>query len=1806
LTLSADGSFVYVNNGDGAASDQFVYAVTDGNGGTSTATVLLTITPAPVSPPAATDDVVTTAEETPLTIAVLENDMPDTGAIPIVQSVTQPANGAVSINANGTVTYVPNPNFFSGVTDSFTYTIIDALGRTDTATVVVTVTNVQDAPKALPDSATTPEDTSVNINVLSNDTDVDGDTLTIVSATSSQGSVTIEANGTLTFVPNANISGPATINYTISDGNGNTVSSTVAVTITAVPDAPDSADQTVTIAEDSTYTFKPADFTFTDGDVGDSLQYVDFSAPSLGTLSLNGTTIAVFPVRVSLTQLTNGALTFQPALNGAGPDYATVDFAVSDGQLSDATPNTITFDVTPVNDAIVLSGTSLPDQMLVDGETGTAITTAQAFSDTDSAVANYAFTGAPAGLQIDATTGVISASAAGVDHLASANSPYTVAVTATSTDGTAVTTSFLIAVTNPAPVSTPGGDFVYNDGDVITPVNIGNLFSDPDFDSLTYTLESGNFPDDLTFDAATGILSGSVSSTASTLVTYTATFKATDEQGRATTSSVSFTINNPDPSVTAQIPNQTNLDGDVISAANGIDLDDFITDDDTLVFSVSGLPAGLVYDSATNIISGTLTTSASQGGVDGSYAIAIIATDAQGRDTETNFTWNVANIAPVLDAPLADKTGYDGDALTISLANVFSDPDTDGLTYSVVVDNPALGAVTVSMAGGVPVINIAVGSGASQTNGGVYLLTITADDGEGGTLSELVTLTIENPPPVIQTPIADQTGTDAQTVTLNVAGNFADVDGDAIVFSATGLAALGLSIDSSGVITGTISQNASQSGPYPITIFATDADGGVGEFSFEWTVTNPVPTALTLPSQAAFDGQTVRLDAVAAGGFADEDVLSYSLTGLPAGFAIDAATGVITGTFSNAASTNTPYTVVVTATDNEGGTVVRSFNWTVTNPAPIGLGLADRAANDLDTVAYDLAVRFADTAPDSDLLSFSTTSVLPAGLTLSGAGQLTGTLDHRASNDSPYVITVTATDAQGATVQSSFTLTVTNPAPVVAAGGIADVELAEGATGVSLAAGAVFTDADGSVAEDADLDTLTFGVTGLPAGLDFDPSTGLITGTLATMPNQNGLFTVTVTATDGQGAAASTSFTIDVNNVAPAIAADLPDQTLVDGVAIAPFDLQPGFTDPGDGLTLAITAGALPAGLVLGANGTITGTPALDASQGGPANNGIYTITVQATDADGATSATQAITLTVTNPVPTALTLPSQAAFDGQTVRLDAVAAGGFADEDVLSYSLTGLPAGFAIDAATGVITGTFSNAASTNTPYTVVVTATDNEGGTVVRSFNWTVTNPAPIGLGLADRAANDLDTVAYDLAVRFADTAPDSDLLSFSTTSVLPAGLTLSGAGQLTGTLDHRASNDSPYVITVTATDAQGATVQSSFTLTVTNPAPVVGVIPNLTANDAQSVTVNAGSAFTDPDGDTLSFAAAGLPQGLQIGPVTGIVTGTLQSDASQSGPFAIIITATDSDGASVTGGFVLTALNTPVTVAEIPDVTAAIGRMFPPLDAGVFSDADNDTLVIGATDLPDGLQIDPQTGLVTGTIANTVLPGQYIVTVTATDNEGSTVFTRFTIDIPALDQQTSESFLSGVYADTVPNVIVDLAQYQAADRNIVLLDALAKIQTLGIFGTVGQDTPVLDTHGQLDLLQRQLFDVFAPNFTNTFPISLHLANTDATDSGFTANVLIGSDSVFYDIESGGGQGVELDPDFAPAGVFIAPEGGIVVARWVSEPFIVTIKTVNGDEISFSDIRIDPAQNTFEIIAVEVRKLLMSERLDWQPNLY
>jgi hypothetical protein len=250
VTQGAHGSVVVIGGGAGLTyapeanfngSDSFTYTLDGGSIGT----VEITVT-AVDDPPVAVMDLATVEEDSGATaVDVLGNDTDIDGGSKTIGAVTQGANGAVVITGGGTgLTYAPSANF-NGV-DSFTYT----LDGGSIGTVEVTVTAVDDPPVAVMDLATVAEDSGATaIDVLSNDTDVDGGPETIIAITQGgNGSVVITGGGAgLTYAPDANFAGFDSFTYTLNGGS----IGTVAIAVTAVDDPPVAIMDSATVAEDS-------------------------------------------------------------------------------------------------------------------------------------------------------------------------------------------------------------------------------------------------------------------------------------------------------------------------------------------------------------------------------------------------------------------------------------------------------------------------------------------------------------------------------------------------------------------------------------------------------------------------------------------------------------------------------------------------------------------------------------------------------------------------------------------------------------------------------------------------------------------------------------------------------------------------------------------------------------------------------------------------------------------------------------------------------------------------------------------------------------------------------------------------------------------------------------------------------------------------------------------------------------------------------------------------------------------------------------------------------------------------------------------------------------------------------------------------------------------------------------------------------------------------------------------------------------------------------------------------------------------
>ncbi len=237
-TQAANGTVVnngdvltYIPNVGFIGTDTFTYTITDGVGGTDTATVTITIENIA---PIAADDSATTFGTTPVNLSLFDNDSDPDGNISdlSVVELTGPSNGTFVDNFDGDYTYTANAGFVG--TETFTYTIQDADGAQSTATITITVNEDNDPPVAVDDAYFTTMNRPTTINPLHNDSDPDGDVITLVSVNTdgTLGTVIdINADGTITYVPPADWCGTDTFTYTITDGRQQ---STATVTISVL------------------------------------------------------------------------------------------------------------------------------------------------------------------------------------------------------------------------------------------------------------------------------------------------------------------------------------------------------------------------------------------------------------------------------------------------------------------------------------------------------------------------------------------------------------------------------------------------------------------------------------------------------------------------------------------------------------------------------------------------------------------------------------------------------------------------------------------------------------------------------------------------------------------------------------------------------------------------------------------------------------------------------------------------------------------------------------------------------------------------------------------------------------------------------------------------------------------------------------------------------------------------------------------------------------------------------------------------------------------------------------------------------------------------------------------------------------------------------------------------------------------------------------------------------------------------------------------------------------------------------------
>ena len=327
------GVFTYTPALNYHGIDIFTYTLQDSDGETSSATINITVTPINDGVPSALSDHFSTQEDTTINaLNVIKNDHIIDEATIIEYDNESEHGGHLSQTSPGIFTYTPALNYH-GI-DTFTYTLQDSDGETSNATIYITVTPVNDGtPIANSDNISTEEDTPIEgINVIQNDLIVDDATIIKYDSASEHGGHLSQTSpGIFTYTPALNYHGIDTFTYTLKDGDGETSSATISITITPITDGtPIAKDDAFSTQEDTPINVINV--------IENDLIFDEATIVEYDTISINGGVI---------TQISPETFTYTPAANYFGIDTFTYTLRDSDGEISQGV---IRITVTPIND----------------------------------------------------------------------------------------------------------------------------------------------------------------------------------------------------------------------------------------------------------------------------------------------------------------------------------------------------------------------------------------------------------------------------------------------------------------------------------------------------------------------------------------------------------------------------------------------------------------------------------------------------------------------------------------------------------------------------------------------------------------------------------------------------------------------------------------------------------------------------------------------------------------------------------------------------------------------------------------------------------------------------------------------------------------------------------------------------------------------------------------------------------------------------------------------------------------------------------------------------------------------------------------------------------------------------------------------------------------------------------------------------------------------------------------------------------------------------------------------------------------
>ncbi|TWT97586.1 Peptidyl-prolyl cis-trans isomerase A precursor [Botrimarina colliarenosi] len=328
VTLNADGSFTYTPEANYFGADSFTYRSTDGTDVSNVAKVTIAVNALQDAPEPVVDSY-TLNEDEPLAVTpangVLANDVDVDGDTLTATVVTGPTHGTLTFNADGSFVYTPAANYFGP--DSFTYSVTDGVTVSDPVTVSLTVNSVNDNPTVTDDTYTVSEDGTLTVavgeGVLANDSDIDSTVLGVTVVTGpAKGTLTLNADGSFTYTPNADFFGTDTFTYRTSDGAGGMNDGQVTINVTGTPDSPVAVDDSFDAPNDGTPTTLNVLANDTDPDGTSSHKITSVTTGSLG-----GTIVISADGR---------SLKYTAPLEGVGNDVFTYTMEDGDGLTSTA------------------------------------------------------------------------------------------------------------------------------------------------------------------------------------------------------------------------------------------------------------------------------------------------------------------------------------------------------------------------------------------------------------------------------------------------------------------------------------------------------------------------------------------------------------------------------------------------------------------------------------------------------------------------------------------------------------------------------------------------------------------------------------------------------------------------------------------------------------------------------------------------------------------------------------------------------------------------------------------------------------------------------------------------------------------------------------------------------------------------------------------------------------------------------------------------------------------------------------------------------------------------------------------------------------------------------------------------------------------------------------------------------------------------------------------------------------------------------------------------------------------------------